>query len=126
MLLDLYTAARYPDLRSDCGLIATCVQAELVAAKATGELLRTQIVTKVQAVAAHERRVERLEAQLADLASAKAAALQQLEVGLGLGMNSRWVPQHACHLCCSAAQQHGTEHWPKQSWAALSLFAAER
>ena len=56
------------------------MQAELEAAKATGELLRSQIVSKVQAVAAHERRMERLEAQLADLAQAKASALRQLQV----------------------------------------------
>ena len=56
------------------------MQAEAHAAKQTGELLRTQIVTKVKAVAAHEKRAERMEAQLAEAARAKQDLEEQLQV----------------------------------------------
>ena len=78
------------------------MQAELEAAKATGELLRTQIVTKVQAVAAHERRVERIEAQLDELTKAKASALHQLKVSPACG----W------HIICQLQGLLLSASWP--------------
>ena len=80
------------------------MQAELEAAKATGELLRTQIVTKVQAVAAHERRVERIEAQLDELTKAKASALHQLKVSPGCGWHM--IRQLQGHLSASWPLMH--------------------
>lgn len=59
-----------------------CVQAELDAAKQTGELLRTQIVTKVKAVAAHEKRAERMESQLVEAMQSQQDLQRQLQVGL--------------------------------------------
>ena len=62
-------------------------QGELEAAKATGELLSRQVVTKVQAVFKYEERVAQLEAERSSTAEALTDAQEKAQV-------------QSSHVCC--------------------------
>ena len=56
------------------------MQGEREAARATSELLRSQIVTKVKAVAEHEAHSRQLEARLSESTASAAELQDQLQV----------------------------------------------
>ena len=67
-----------------CGEAAGLLQGELEAARATGELLGRQIVTKVKAVAEHEARAARLESQLTAALADTASLHERCQVSIML------------------------------------------